>query len=156
VEDIDDANGLDSNESLDASTDTKTAEFTVTGSENNQTYIGIFDDGTEVDMDTGEGTFILDNLKIENVSNDSPGLEVADMQTIVKDGEEADAFDEDAAHALKMHLTAVEQFEKQNKAEKVVKHLKGFQQLLDQQKQLIDKQIYDNLTESTDQLLDQW
>lgn len=156
VKDIDEANGINSNKSLDASTDTKTAEFTITGSKNDQTYIGIFNDGTEVDMDTGEGTFILDNLKIEKVATDSPELEVGDIRAIVEDGEESDAFDEDVAHGLKTHLKAVAQFEKKEKDEKVVKHLQSFQQLLDQQKQFIDDEVYDDLSENTDQLLDQW
>lgn len=68
VRNIGDAKGLKSNETLSASTSTNRAEFTVTGSENGQTYIGIFNDGTEVNMHTGEGTFILDNLRIEELS----------------------------------------------------------------------------------------
>ncbi|WP_257215888.1 endo-alpha-N-acetylgalactosaminidase family protein [Fredinandcohnia onubensis] len=56
------------NELLPASTETRTAEFTITGAENGQTYIGIFNDGTSLNMHTGEGTFILDNLRIEATS----------------------------------------------------------------------------------------
>lgn len=63
--DITAAKGLTVNDILPASTTTKTAEFTVTGSENGQTYIGIFSDGTSLNGDTGAGTFILDNLRIE-------------------------------------------------------------------------------------------
>lgn len=230
VKDIDDAAGLSSNELLDASTDTRNAEFTITGSENGQTYIGIFGDGTEVNMDTGEGTFILDNLKIEAISpelevkdisistgedldlkslitlaedadgNDitnevsieagdfdksKPGTyditftlkgdgyedvvktatvkveasKVADIKTMVEDYAEAGEFtDKSAPHDLKLHLTAVEQFEKQDKAEKVTKHLQGFKALLDHQKEeeTISKQAHQALTESTDQLLKKW
>lgn len=67
VRDIAAAKGLNVNSTLLASTDTKTAEFTVTGSENGQTYIGIFSDGTSLNGDTGAGTFMLDNLLIEQV-----------------------------------------------------------------------------------------
>ncbi|WP_223589541.1 endo-alpha-N-acetylgalactosaminidase family protein [Neobacillus bataviensis] len=67
--DIADAKGLSLNNTLPASTDTKRAEFTITGSANGQTYIGIFSDGTSLNGDTGAGTFILDNLRIEQVSN---------------------------------------------------------------------------------------
>jgi endo-alpha-N-acetylgalactosaminidase len=67
VRDIAAAKGLSMNNILPASTDTKSAEFTVTGSENGQTYIGIFSDGTSLNGDTGAGTFILDNLRIEQV-----------------------------------------------------------------------------------------
>ncbi|MDJ1478560.1 endo-alpha-N-acetylgalactosaminidase family protein [Bacillus sp. LS15-K4] len=68
VRDIASAKGLSVNNTLTASTDTKTAEFTVTGSENGQTYVGIFSDGTNLNGDTGTGTFILDNLRIERLA----------------------------------------------------------------------------------------
>ncbi|MDQ6601029.1 endo-alpha-N-acetylgalactosaminidase family protein [Bacillus salipaludis] len=61
--------GLNTNQTLTASTDTKRVEFTVTGSENGQTYIGIFSDGTSLNGGTGAGTFILDNLRIEQVTD---------------------------------------------------------------------------------------
>lgn len=67
VRDIAAAKGLSTNSTLSASTDTKTVEFTVTGSDNGQTYIGIFSDGTSLNGDTGAGTFMLDNLLIEQV-----------------------------------------------------------------------------------------
>ncbi|WP_244933568.1 endo-alpha-N-acetylgalactosaminidase family protein [Neobacillus mesonae] len=67
VRDIGAAQGLRLNDKLSASTATKTAEFTITGSENGQTYIGIFSDGTTLNGDTGAGTFILDNLRIERL-----------------------------------------------------------------------------------------
>ncbi|MBV7505546.1 endo-alpha-N-acetylgalactosaminidase [Bacillus sp. sid0103] len=69
------ANGLSLNNTLPASINTKTAEFTVTGSENRQTYIGIFNDGTSLNGDTGAGTFVLDNLRIERLAT---GLKVKD------------------------------------------------------------------------------
>lgn len=75
VIDIADAKGLSVNNTLPASTDTKTTELTVTGSENGQTYIGIFSDGTSLNGDTGAGTFILDNIRIESLS---PNLKVKD------------------------------------------------------------------------------
>ncbi|GHI00005.1 endo-alpha-N-acetylgalactosaminidase family protein [Neobacillus kokaensis] len=59
--------GLSVNDSLPASTETRTAEIIVTGSENGQTYIGIFNDGSPITMHTGEGTFILDNLRIKQI-----------------------------------------------------------------------------------------
>ncbi|QKY70347.1 endo-alpha-N-acetylgalactosaminidase [Lentibacillus sp. CBA3610] len=73
--DIDNVEGLKVNEQLASSTESKTAEFVVNGSENGQTYIGIFSDGTSLNMDTGEGTFMLDNLRIEKLE---PVLQVDD------------------------------------------------------------------------------
>lgn len=67
VRDISQVEGLQVNEKLSSATDTKTVTFTVKGSDNHQTYIGIFNDGTSLNGDTGEGTFMLDNLRIETV-----------------------------------------------------------------------------------------
>ncbi|WP_082341298.1 endo-alpha-N-acetylgalactosaminidase family protein [Sporosarcina globispora] len=71
VKDINGAKGLSINERLTSSANTKTVSFTVTGSENQQTYIGIFNDGTVLNGDTGEGTFILDNLRIEKIEGEN-------------------------------------------------------------------------------------
>lgn len=68
VREIAAAKGLSLNNTLQVSTDTKTAEFTVTGSANGQTFIGVFSDGTSLNEDTGAGTFILDNLRIEQIT----------------------------------------------------------------------------------------
>lgn len=65
---IENVTGLNENQTLYASTDTKTAEFTIKASDNGQTYIGIFSDGTSLNGDTGAGTFILDNLRIERIA----------------------------------------------------------------------------------------
>ncbi|WP_284036478.1 endo-alpha-N-acetylgalactosaminidase family protein [Neobacillus sp. 114] len=65
VRNIGEAKGLYVNQALSTSTDTKRVEFTITGSENGQTYIGIFSDGASLNGDTGAGTFMLDNLRIE-------------------------------------------------------------------------------------------
>lgn len=70
---INGAAGLAVNELIPASKNTSRLEFTVTGSENGQTYIGLFSDGTSINMGTGAGTFILDNLRIEKLA---PGMSV--------------------------------------------------------------------------------
>ncbi|MTW84374.1 endo-alpha-N-acetylgalactosaminidase [Virgibacillus dakarensis] len=153
VRNIGDAKGLTANELLPSSTDTKTAEFTITGSENGQTYIGLFSDGTSVNMDTGEGTFMLDNLRIEQVA---PVSSVADLRTLVDQYDESGAFANDSTvHALKMHLTAVKRFEQKEQAEKIVKHLKGFKLLLDhqQEKELITDEAYEGLVSGTNSLI---
>ncbi|MFJ7934450.1 beta-N-acetylglucosaminidase domain-containing protein [Sporosarcina sp. NPDC096371] len=53
-----------------------------------------------------------------------------------------------AAHALKLHLTAVSQYEKKEEIEKVVKHMENFKLLLSNQwgKGLISEEIYQTLT----------
>ncbi|CQR47250.1 Endo-alpha-N-acetylgalactosaminidase precursor [Paraliobacillus sp. PM-2] len=83
---ITNVSGLSVNEVLPASTETKTAEITVTGSDNGQTYIGIFNDGTALNMHTGEGTFILDNLRIEKVTAD-PEVDTKELEDLITTAE---------------------------------------------------------------------
>ena len=73
----------------------------------------------------------------DNSFNDMPktGTVFTDMDTQIdrfKDDE--DIQDESAVHALKLHLNAVEHFQKQGKTDKVIKHMQGFKRLLDYQK----------------------
>lgn len=157
VTDIDNAEGLSVNEELSSSTDTETVEFTVTGSENGQTYIGIFNDGTEVDMHTGEGTFMLDNLRIEKiVESPSPVTNVSELQDLVEKQEEAGNISSDkAVRALTLHLNAVAQFEKVGDDNKVVKHLNGFKDLLDyyEAEDEISSEGYESLIDGMDALI---
>src|SRR5699024_6480804 len=64
--------------------------------------------------------------------------------------------DQDPAHALKLHLTAVSHYEKQEKVEKFIKHMESFKLLLDHQKdnELLSDNAYDILITETDRLLD--
>lgn len=92
----------------------------------------------------------------------SKGSKVKNVDAIKDDVSELDKNDEfandQAVHALKLHLTAVSQFEKTNKADKVVKHLKGFKKLLDHQKNndLISDKAYNQLTNDADSLIEKW
>lgn len=66
--------------------------------------------------------------------------------------------DDQAAHALKMHLNAIEHFEKLGKSDKVVKHLKNFKKLLEHQehKKMITETTYNTLNVNTNKLIDKW
>lgn len=63
-----------------------------------------------------------------------------------------------AAHALALHLTAVSQYEREDKAEKVVKHMNNFNRLLDQQKkdELISDKAFRSLETEAIRLIDYW
>nr|WP_245799400.1 Xaa-Pro dipeptidyl-peptidase [Virgibacillus siamensis] len=63
-----------------------------------------------------------------------------------------------AAHALKIHLTIVHQFEKMEAKRKVVKHMKGFKLLLEHQLQngLISGDGYETLKDDVDSLFRKW
>jgi len=83
----------------------------------------------------------------------------AGMQTMIERLETRDAFaNETAAHVLTRHLIAVEQFEKGGNEEKVLKHLQGFKQFVDYQKQqeFFDEDTYNDLQRTTDYLIEKW
>ncbi|MEK3890810.1 FIMAH domain-containing protein [Bacillus sp. FSL K6-3431] len=86
-------------------------------------------------------------------------LSSADMKTVVEKFEEEGEFTDDrVAHALKLHLTAVDRYEKQEAAAKVVKHMEGFKQLLEQQKEneWISMKAYSTLKANAEALIKKW
>lgn len=80
------------------------------------------------------------------------------IKTLVEDYEEKEELDEKAAKKLKVHLTAVGQYEKTKADEKVIKHLEGFKILLDhqQEKNMINQEAYQTLQRDTDYLIEKW
>ena len=105
---IKDVKGLSINDFLPASTDTKRAEFTVKGSANGQTYIGIFSDGTPLNMHTGEGTFILDNLRVEKIVNVDPDVDLSILEKLIVVAEamtkSGSVYTEESVNALKKEI----------------------------------------------------
>lgn len=84
---------------------------------------------------------------------------VHDIEVLVEQLAKDDGFkNEKALHALQLHLTAVGQYEKQEEADKVVKHMNGFKTLLDYQKEkeLISKQAYEELYSVSNSFIEQW
>lgn len=84
---------------------------------------------------------------------------VSSLKKLVEHFEEKGEFaSENTARSLKTHLTAVERFEKQVEADKVVKHMKGFIQLLKHQKEneLISEKAFNVLMVDANDLLNQW
>lgn len=64
----------------------------------------------------------------------------------------------EAVHALTLHLTAVDRFESQEAAEKVVKHMESFKLLLEHQKdrELLSDEAYHILNEQSNLLTEKW
>ncbi|MFJ7936060.1 beta-N-acetylglucosaminidase domain-containing protein [Sporosarcina sp. NPDC096371] len=83
-----------------------------------------------------------------------------DMKTLLVDNfvPEGEFNNESAARSIEVHLTAVELFEKQAAAQKVVKHMEGFKVLLDQQLQnkLISRKAHYILSIGADDLIKKW
>lgn len=70
--------------------------------------------------------------------------------------DEGDFVNEDSVHTLKLHLSAVDRFEKQGSEEKVVKHMKGFKLLIEDQlgNELISDRASNTLLDYTDFLIE--
>lgn len=84
---------------------------------------------------------------------------VSDLKKLVEKYEkEGDFTDDNVAHDLKLHLTAVKRFEDQVNVKKVIKHLKGFKTLLNnfKKKEMITEKAHDDLSSSTDKLIKKW
>lgn len=87
-----------------------------------------------------------------------PKNEVTLLDMVEQFEDEGEITDTDSIHLLKLHLNAIEHFKKEEKADKVVKHLKGFKQLLDYQKEyeFMSEKAYDLLQTKTNSLIKQW
>lgn len=83
----------------------------------------------------------------------------ADVKALIAELQEAGEFDNDAvARSLTMHMTAVEQYEKKQLSEKVIKHMESFKLLLNQQKQkeLLSDKAYQALKGQANALIQKW
>lgn len=83
--------------------------------------------------------------------------DIGSMQNMVERfKEKGDLSDQRVARSLNVHLTAVKHFEKTGQTEKVLKHLKGFQKLLDfkHDDELISDNAYDALKQDTAYLIE--
>lgn len=81
------------------------------------------------------------------------------MRNHVERFEEEGAFENEAAgRLLKIHLTAVNDYENQKEAEKVVRHLESFQAMLKHQldHKLISEEAYDFLMADANFLMEYW
>ncbi|WP_159457825.1 glycerophosphodiester phosphodiesterase family protein [Virgibacillus dakarensis] len=63
-----------------------------------------------------------------------------------------------AAHELELHLTAVNHFEKQEKSQKVVKHMNGFKKIIEHQKnkELIPEYVNNILEVNANKIINKW
>lgn len=113
----------------------------------------------EISGNGGHSTTSLSEVELLGFSGEMIGSLSAGMQSLVERFEKEDEFkNESAARALKLHLIAVERFEQQGVADKVLKHMNGFKALLDHQQDsaLISKEAYQILYDSTDYFIERW
>ncbi|QDI92199.1 glycoside hydrolase family 3 protein [Salicibibacter halophilus] len=83
----------------------------------------------------------------------------SDIEQLVEQYERKGAFEkEEAVRHLLTHLTAVHHYENEEEADKVVTHVEGFKDLLNDQEDnaLISKEAYEDLQDQANDLLEQW
>jgi len=79
------------------------------------------------------------------------------MKALVEDFADEEAFSSDAAaHSLKVHLSAVSHYEGQDAADKIVKHMEGFKNLLEHQRENMSQDAYKTLKTDADYLINKW
>ncbi|WP_010531671.1 serine hydrolase domain-containing protein [Lentibacillus jeotgali] len=63
---------------------------------------------------------------------------------------------DETAHALKVHLNAVSHYEDKGEADKVIKHMEGFKNLLDHQQENMAEDAYETLQTDADYVIGKW
>jgi DNA/RNA endonuclease YhcR with UshA esterase domain len=122
-----------------------------------------YKEGDELDI-TGigsvfKGTYLLKSRSADDFAVSHEVTSAADVKASVERFEKDGEFANDvAAHLLKIHLTAVSHYEKQGRADKVVKHMKGFEVLLDheKEKQWISDRVCQSLKADAEALIEKW
>jgi len=79
------------------------------------------------------------------------------VKELIKMLEETGDIDKEAEHALTVHMTAVQHYEKQGKEQKVIKHIEGFKQLIQHHSEsdLITDKAFESLDDYTDILINE-
>src|SRR5699024_9378587 len=86
-------------------------------------------------------------------------VSAAEMKSLAEELAEAGEFENNSAvRSLTMQLTVVSHYEGKEEAEKVVKHMNGFKQLLSHQleNQLISGTAFEVLEKKADSLIEKW
>lgn len=110
----------------------------------------------DMTKNSGERNTQLAEIALSNWIDNPPPSSSADIIESVQNFEKEGAFtNSQAAHALRVHLMAVQRFEEKGAGEKVAKHLNGFKQLLHYQREdeLISEKAYSRLKADTDYLI---
>lgn len=114
--------------------------------------------------DTKAVNTAINNSKkaIGDAANTAANAQTINATSILKHIEyfvaEGDIKNNQTARALTTHLTAVSHYEHKKLTEKVLKYLKGFKILIDQQEKndVITKEAYDALAKETNSLIKKW
>ncbi|HLR09099.1 MAG TPA: glycerophosphodiester phosphodiesterase family protein [Bacillota bacterium] len=104
----------------------------------------------------------LIDMGVDGIITDNPEFLIPNakqmkslIDKLIKEGE---LIGEKAKHDLKLHLTSVHHYEKEENTDKVIKHMNGFKSLLEQNKenkQISDK-VYSILYDHANALIQKW
>lgn len=114
-------------------------------------------EATQADVDAALAALNEAREGLEEVG--TTPISAASMKERVERFAEEGAFESDSVtRALTLHLIAVSHYEQQERAEKVVKHMEGFKQLLDYQREneLISETAYNALFSDAESLIRKW
>ncbi|GEM_PF-806341 len=99
----------------------------------------------------------VQHAKVGDCSNDD--ISASTIKGYVEQFDALNVFaTEDVKRSLLIHLTSIETFEQNGSADKVIKHLNGFEVLLDEweKQELIEEQAYFILKYEAEKLLEEW
>ncbi|MTW86982.1 hypothetical protein F3157_15140 [Virgibacillus dakarensis] len=105
------------------------------------------------------GYRIFTNLLSYGAEEDAKEISAAKMRTLVERLANEGEFDsENDVHLLTTHLTAVSHYENKEQAEKVVKHMTSFKQLINQmlENKSISEKAFSDLDKEADNLIEKW
>lgn len=123
-------------------------------------YSKLYDNLSDNQVVIGEDAYyqISLNHRLAFVKKDDVDIvasSVEDIKAVVTNFDKLQAFENDQTiHDLEIHLEAVGHFEKSEKPQKVMKHLKGFKTLLKHNRDMMSEDAYEMLVGVTDSLLD--
>jgi adenine deaminase len=116
-------------------------------------------DSTNVQMVMKYGNIYTVDELISPYNQDNVDISTSDIKTLIEKFKEEGEFESDsAARSLTIRVTAVSHYEEKEQAKKVIKHMKGFKQLLEHQREnkLISEKAYNALKEDADSLIKKW
>jgi hypothetical protein len=102
---------------------------------------------------------VLNEARAGLEESETEPISAASMITSIEQFDEEGAFEDDqAARSLTLHLTAVDQYETQEEAEKVVRHMESFLLLLTHMNGSgqISEEAYESLYADAESLIDKW
>lgn len=160
---------------LDSEYQVTTNGFTGQGGDGFETFAQAYDEGRVKDIGEIDWQQLVDYMvedlegvvdperedRIVDLMGEDPGdpINAEDIQEAVTSLEDnGEIMDESTARALKMHLTVVSHYEKEDLRDKVIKHMEGFKALVNYQHEngLISGTAHEELQTMADTLINQW